>query len=78
MSERPDPKPSAPSWGEVVRSVGQYMDLGLTFVGMIGGGALGGYWLDTRFATSPWWLLTGACLGILAGFYHFLSVVLRK
>jgi F0F1-type ATP synthase assembly protein I len=58
--------------------VSQYLDLGMTFVVMIGAGALGGYYLDKRFATAPWWLLIGACLGIIVGFYHFFSVVLRK
>ena len=47
------------------------MDLGLTYVVPISGVALGGYWLDSRLGTTPWFLLMGALVGITAGFYHF-------
>jgi F0F1-type ATP synthase assembly protein I len=72
------PKPSQSTWLEVIRSVGKYMDIGLTFVVAISGGALGGYWLDSRLQTTPWLFLVGALVGITAGFYHFFSIVLRK
>jgi len=70
--------PSPSTWPEVIRTVGKYMDLGLTFVVATGGGSLGGYWLDSRLGTTPWLFLAGALLGITVGFYHFFSVVLRK
>lgn len=54
------------------------MDLGVIFVVTVGGGALGGSWLDARLGTAPWLLLVGALLGIVVGFYHFFSTVLRK
>jgi F0F1-type ATP synthase assembly protein I len=54
------------------------MDLGVTFVVAIGGGAWLGYWADQHWGTAPWLLLAGAILGIVVGFYHFFSVVLRK
>lgn len=63
---------------EVIRTVGKYMDLGVIFVVTVGGGALGGSWLDARLGTAPWLLLVGALLGIVVGFYHFFSTVLRK
>jgi F0F1-type ATP synthase assembly protein I len=72
------PKPSQTTWIEVIRTVGKYMDIGLTFVVAICGGALGGYWLDTNLKTTPWLFLVGALAGITAGFYHFFSIVLRK
>lgn len=78
MAEEPRRRPTPPSWQEVFRSIGPYLDIGMTFVVAIGMGAWGGSWLDARYATSPWWLLTGALLGIVVGFYHFLVVVLRK
>jgi F0F1-type ATP synthase assembly protein I len=71
-------KPSQSTWIEVIRPVGKYMDLGLTFVVAICGGALGGYWLDAHLKTTPWLFLVGALVGITAGFYHFFSIVLRK
>jgi ATP synthase protein I len=78
MPEAHTPPPPKPTRLDVIRTVGKYMDLGFMFVVAIGGGALGGYWLDSRLETAPWLLLVGALLGIAAGFYHFFSVVLRK
>jgi len=63
---------------EVIRTVGKYLDIGFVFVVAAGGGAWGGYWLDSRFGTTPWLFVAGALLGIIAGFVHFFSVVLRK
>ena len=78
MSSARKPQPSKSTWPEVMRTVGKYMDLGLTFVVATVAGAGGGYWLDSRLGTQPWLLLVGALLGITVGFYHFFSVVLRK
>jgi len=78
MSSARKPQPSKSTWPEVIRTVGKYMDLGLTFVVAAVAGAGGGYWLDSKLGTQPWLLLVGALLGITAGFYHFFSVVLRK
>ncbi len=71
-------KPSQSTWLEVIRTVGKYMDIGLTFVVAISMGALGGYWLDAYLKTTPWFFLVGALFGITAGFYHFFSIVFRK
>jgi F0F1-type ATP synthase assembly protein I len=61
-----------------MRTIGPYMDIGWTFVIAVGGGAWIGYKADTHFGTKPWFLLLGAVLGMVVGFYRFLSVVLRK
>ena len=78
MPQAHKPQPSKSTRLEVIRTVGKYMGLGLTFVIAAAGGSLGGYWLDSRLETTPWLFLVGALLGIAAGFYHFFSVVLRK
>lgn len=78
MPEAHKPPPPKSTRLEVIRAVGKYMDIGFMFVVTVGGGALGGYWLDARLGTTPWLLLVGALLGIAAGFYHFFSIVLRK
>ena len=78
MSQANSKPPQRPTRLEIIRTVGKYLDLGFTFVAAIGGGALLGYWLDARWATQPWLLLTGSLLGIIVGFYHFFAVVLRK
>lgn len=36
-----------------------------------------GYWLDTRWQTSPWLLLTGATLGCIGGFYQLWQLARR-
>jgi F0F1-type ATP synthase assembly protein I len=38
---------------------------------------LAGYWLDGRFASEPWFLLSGALLGIAVGLYTLLRRFLR-
>jgi ATP synthase protein I len=78
MTEPPKPPHQKSSMMEAMRVVGPYLDLGVTFVVTIGGGAWLGSWADKHFGTTPWLLVTGAILGIVVGFYHFFSVVLRK
>ena len=34
----------------------------------------GGYWLDGRFGTSPWCLIVGGLLGLVASFVHILNI----
>ena len=58
---------------EGLKAVGPYLDLGVTFVVAILGGAWLGHWADQHWGTSPWLLLVGAILGIVVGFYHFLG-----
>jgi F0F1-type ATP synthase assembly protein I len=42
---------------------------------MLGLGAIG-WWLDGRFGTKPWLLLTGLILGMIGGFVNFFRLVL--
>lgn len=41
-------------------------------------GVLGGLWLDGRFGTKPWLTVTGAILGMAAGFLEFFRRVLPR
>ena len=77
MAEQPKPPPEKSRMVEGLRAAGPYLDLGMTFVVAIGGGAWLGNWADQHWGTAPWLLLAGAMLGIVVGFYHFFSVVLR-
>lgn len=38
-------------------------------------GVLGGNWLDKRFNTSPFLLITGAVFGATIGFYNFYRMI---
>ena len=42
---------------------------------MLALGAIG-YWVDGRFGTKPWLLLTGLILGMIGGFVNFFRLVL--
>ena len=59
MAEQPKPRPEKSSMVEGLKAVGPYLDLGLTFVVAIGGGAWLGYWADQHWGTAPWLLLVG-------------------
>jgi F0F1-type ATP synthase assembly protein I len=78
MAEQPKPPSGKSRMVEGLKAVGPYLDLGVTFAVAIVGGAWLGHWADQHWGTSPWLLLVGAILGIVVGFYHFFSVVLRK
>ena len=52
-----------------------YVGLGFEIVVPIVLGLLLGFWLDRRWGTGPWLLLTGILLGIAAGFYNFFRAV---
>ena len=46
---------------------------GIELAGVIGLLALFGWWLDSRWNTGPWLLVTGAFLGIVGGLYNLLK-----
>jgi ATP synthase protein I len=64
-------------FGEAMRRIAPYLNLGWTFAVTIALGVLGGWWLDRKLGTGPWLLLGGALLGIAAAFVNFFRVVLR-
>jgi ATP synthase protein I len=78
MSGNAKPPPSKPSWPQMMRSIGPYMNIGWTFVVALGLGILVGRWLDSWLGTDPWLFLIGAVFGIIVGFYSFFLIVLRK
>jgi F0F1-type ATP synthase assembly protein I len=47
------------------------------FSGTIGGGALCGWFLDSRLGTAPWLLLTLTVVGAVGGFYRLIRMVER-
>jgi len=48
----------------------RYSGVGLELAGATAGLALIGYWIDKRFATSPWGILGGVIIGIVGGLYN--------
>ena len=47
------------------------------FSGTIGGGALCGWFLDSKFGTEPWLLLSLTVLGAIGGFFRLIKLVER-
>lgn len=47
------------------------------FTGTIAAGALVGWWLDGRFGSTPWGIVTGTVAAAIGGFVRLLQV-LRK
>jgi F0F1-type ATP synthase assembly protein I len=53
------------------RNPWSFLGLGFELIVPIVAGVGIGYWLDRRWGTKPWLLLTGAILGIALGFLEF-------
>jgi ATP synthase protein I len=64
-------------FSESLRKASPYMNLGVMFLGCMLIGVFGGRWLDEKWGTEPWMLLTGSLVGMASGFYHFFRTVLR-
>ena len=50
------------------------LGIGLELAMVIGGLAYGGHWLDQKWDTDPWMLLTGVILGTLGGGWHAMKM----
>lgn len=53
-----------------------YVDAAWQLTGSLGLCALAGWWLDRKFDTAPWLLLSGAMFGLAAGMYSFIRRVM--
>jgi F0F1-type ATP synthase assembly protein I len=50
----------------------RYSGIGLELAGATAGLALLGYWIDSKFGTSPWGILIGVAIGIVGGLYNLI------
>ena len=64
------PEDPSPGWQS-------YVGLGVELTAPIVVGVFGGYYADAHFGTKPALVLTGALLGMAAGFYEFFKRVFR-
>jgi len=58
---------------DTMRSLARYSHLGLTFAATILLSIFGGQYLDKKFGTEPYLLLTGALFGSAGGFYYIIK-----
>lgn len=75
LSTAPHKPTSGSDWRRAAQEAGPYVGVGATLASSVLGGVGGGYWLDRRFGTSPWFILIGASFGIFAAIYHLFKVV---
>lgn len=68
-------KGGEPSWGSVLREMAPYLSIGTALAVTVLVGLGGGYWLDSRLKTRPWFFLVGGVLGLGAAMYHFMKTV---
>ena len=66
-----------PQNGQRLGSAAQYLHLGIQLGITVVLFALGGYWLDGQYGTSPFGVAGGAFLGISIGLYHFIRATIR-
>jgi F0F1-type ATP synthase assembly protein I len=62
-------------WTRALRDAAPYLGLGTNLAITVLAGVGGGYWLDQRLGTRPWFLLFGGCFGVGAALYHFFKRV---
>ena len=53
---------------KMIRTLGFLSTVGMTMAFSIGLGALAGYYLDKKFASTPWFFIIFLILGIIAAF----------
>jgi len=80
--QRPDsgaskPKSEAQKTAEAWRASQPYLDSVWQLVGSVVGGGVLGFVLDRWLKTSPWLLLSGLGLGIIAGMVEFIRRVTK-
>ncbi|MCH8325052.1 MAG: AtpZ/AtpI family protein [Bacteroidetes bacterium] len=60
-----------------LRSLGNYLGLGIQLAVTVSVMVLLGYWLDNKFQTSPYLILIFSFLGIISALYNFLKTVIK-
>ena len=77
QSKRDDDSEGRSPLAKAMADAGPFLELGWVFVAATGAGVLAGWWLDKKFATTPWLLVAGSLLGIAVGFVNLIQTTLR-
>lgn len=57
-------------------STPRLLSMGVELAAALVGFCLLGYWIDTKYDTTPWGLLICACLGLVGGMYNLIRTAL--
>jgi len=63
---------------KIVQQAGPSAGASYTLIAAILLFGLGGYFIDKKYATDPWFLLGGILLGLIIGFYELAKVTFFK
>jgi F0F1-type ATP synthase assembly protein I len=55
----------------------RYSGVGLELAGATAGLAFVGYWIDGKYGTAPWGILSGVLIGIVGGLYNMVKESLK-
>lgn len=69
-----EPRKTKSMFGNMKPAEIKALGIGLELVMVIGGLAYGGHWLDEKWGTDPWMLLTGVILGTFGGGWHAMKM----
>ena len=77
-----DERPAATGDGNGQRepsplTAGAFLGMGLSVAVTVGAGTFLGYWADTQWHTSPWLLLAGMFLGLVAAVTSVVTLIRR-
>ncbi len=54
----------------------RHATIGIEYVAAVAGFGLAGWWVDSRWDTSPWGVLIGTALGLIGGTYNLVRTTL--
>ncbi|AWV90562.1 putative F0F1-ATPase subunit (Ca2+/Mg2+ transporter) [Bradymonas sediminis] len=60
-----------------LKMLGIYGAMGFEFVSLVVGGSVIGFWVDEKFGTTPWGVVSLILLGMLAALWHIYRVTKR-
>jgi len=63
---------------KVLYELGPYLNLGMQLAVTIVLMVFLGKWLDNKYDTSPWFIISCSLFGVIAGMYNFLKVALSS
>jgi ATP synthase protein I len=66
-----------PQGGKLLKTTARLASVGIELSLSIVIGALGGRWLDGKLDTSPWLMIVGLILGVVAGFRSLIRTAQR-